>query len=63
MSGKQDIYWYEGHKDLFWAPCKKVGEEGDKFQVEIIGADEDEDNDEPLYINAADARVVHPSVL
>ena len=56
----KDLYWYEGHPDLFWAPCRKVAEEGDKFQLEVIDGD---DEDEPLYINAADARVVHPTVL
>lgn len=27
----KDLFWYEGHKDLFWAPVRKVAEEGDKF--------------------------------
>jgi len=64
----KDLFWYEpkGKEEdipdhLFWVPCRKVADEGDKYQVEIVG--EDDEEDEPLYINKSEARVVHPTVL
>ena len=53
------MYWYEGHPELYWAPCYLLHEEGDKLIVQAIG----EDDEEPLEIKKSDARIVHPTVL
>lgn len=59
------MYWYKDpsvtDESLLWAPCKKVGEEGDKYLLQPI--DVRYKKDKPFEINKDDAEVVDPSVL
>ena len=36
----KDLYWYENHPELYWAPCHVLHEEGDNL---VVYADGDED--------------------